>query len=135
MTPVKYNLLAPRRIWPVVVAASMLITPVAAAPFDRCVEHLRAGAIKAGIRPDVVAGAFHDITFDEKAVRFSRNQPEYRIPIWDYMAFLVDDARVADGLKMMKAHEQTLGAVERTYGVDRFILAAIWGIESDYGRE
>jgi lytic murein transglycosylase len=51
------------------------------------------------------------------------------------MAFLVDDARIADGLKMMKVHQQTLRDVEKAYGVDRFVLAALWGIESDYGQE
>jgi lytic murein transglycosylase len=99
------------------------------------VAAIRAEVLKAGIRADIVNAAFRNIKFDEKAVRFSRTQPEYRLAIWDYMASLVDDARIADGLKMMKIHQQTLRDVENAYGVDRFILAAVWGIESDYGKE
>src|SRR5437762_11073744 len=123
------------RVWAVVMAACIFISPVAAAPFEACVKGIRADVLKAGVRADIVNAAFSDIAFDEKAVRFSRTQPEYRLAIWDYMAFLVDDARIADGLRMMKAHQQTLHDIERTYGVNRFILAALWGIESDYGRE
>jgi lytic murein transglycosylase len=35
---------------------------------------------------------------------------------------------------MLKRHDRTLRAVEKTYGVDRYVIAALWGIESDYGR-
>src|SRR6185436_20900869 len=111
------------------------VLPAVAASFEKCAAGIRAQVLKAGIRADIVNAAFRDIKFDEKAVRFSRTQPEYRLAIWDYMAFLVDDVRIADGLKMMKAHERTLRDVERTYGVDRFILAALWGVESNYGQE
>src|SRR5436190_3421080 len=123
------------RVWAVVMAACIFISPVAAAPFEACVKGIRADVIKAGVRADIVNAAFSDIAFDEKAVRFSRTQPEYRLAIWDYMAFLVDDARLADGAKMLKSHDKTFRAVERAYGVDRFILASLWGVESDYGQE
>lgn len=105
------------------------------ASFESCVKGIRADVLKAGIKPDLVNAAFKGISFDEKAVRFSRTQPEYRIAIWDYMAFLVDAARLADGEKMLRAHDKTLRAVEKAYGVNRFVLAAVWGVESDYGRD
>ena len=106
-----------------------------AANLDKCVASIKAEARKAGIKPDIVDAAFRGITYDEKAVRFSRTQPEYRLAIWDYMAFLVDEARIADGEKMMAKHQQDAARVEKAYGVDRYILAALWGVESDYGQE
>jgi lytic murein transglycosylase len=118
-----------------VLSACMFANPVAASAFKKCVAGIRADVLKAGIEPAIVNAAFQDIKFDEKAVRFSRTQPEYRWAIWDYMASLVDDVRIADGLKMMRIHQQTLRDVEKAYGVDRFILAALWGVESDYGQE
>lgn len=99
-----------------------------------CVESIRRQAIKAGVSAKVADAALSGVEFDEKAVRFSRSQPEYKTPIWDYMAFLVDDKRIADGKAMMKKHGRTLRAVEKAYGVDRHIVAAVWGIESDYGQ-
>jgi lytic murein transglycosylase len=119
----------------VVIATCMFVNPAAASTFEKCVAGIRAEALKAGIRADIVTAAFRNIKFDEKAVRFSRTQPEYRLPIWDYMASLVDDARIADGLRTMKIYRQTLRDVEKAYGIDRFILSAVWGIESDYGQE
>ena len=120
--------------------AAMILTtwlasgPAAAVPFETCVKGLRANIVKSGVKSDIVDAAFRDIAFDEKVVRFSRNQPEYRLKIWDYMAFLVDEARIADGRKMMEVEEKSLRAIEKTYGVDRFVLAALWGVESDYGK-
>jgi lytic murein transglycosylase len=119
----------------VVIAACMLVNPATASTFENCVAGIRAEILKTGIKVDIVNAAFRNVRFDEKVVRFSRSQPEYRLSIWDYMASLVDDARIADGLRMMKSHQQTLRDVEKAYGIDRFILAALWGIESDYGQE
>src|SRR6476469_2612569 len=96
-------------------AAFLVTMPAAAASFDTCAERIRASVIKAGVKADVADAAFHGITYDEKAVRFSRSQPEYRLAIWDYMAFLVDDARIEDGKKMMAAEEENLRAIEKAY--------------------
>jgi lytic murein transglycosylase len=116
------------------IATCLSAAPAAAVPFEACVKTIRADVLKAGIKPDIVNAAFHDIKYDEKAVRFSKSQPEYRLKIWDYMAFLVDDARIADGQSMLKQYDKTLRAIERVYGVDRNVIVALWGIESDYGR-
>ncbi len=105
-----------------------------AASLGQCVDGLRRDVVRAGVPAGLADAALSDVTFDEKAVRFSRTQPEYVTPIWDYMAFLVDPERIADGRAMLKKYDATLKAVERAYGVDRFIVAALWGIESDYGR-
>jgi lytic murein transglycosylase len=115
--------------------AAGLHAPAAdAAPFAPCVKDLRASALKAGVNADVVEAAFRDMTFDERVLRFQRSQPEYRLAIWDYMAFLVDEARIADGKKMFSVEAKSLAAIEKAYGVDRYILLGLWGVESDYGR-
>jgi lytic murein transglycosylase len=107
----------------------------AAADLSSCVAVIRNEVVRAGIDKALAARALADVAFDEKAVRFSRTQPEYRTPIWDYMAFLVDRERIVTGQAMLKEHAGTLAAVEKVYGVDRHVIAALWGIESDYGRE
>lgn len=115
-------------------AASILSNSAGAVPFETCVKGIRASVVKAGVKADIADAALRDVKFDERAVRFSRNQPEYRLKIWDYMAFLVDAARIADGGKMMRIEEKNLSAIEKAYGVDRFVLTALWGVESDYGK-
>ncbi len=117
---------------PFVLAAMVL--PASAAGFDTCLSRLRQQALKAGVSERTVNAALGSVSFDEKAVRFSRAQPEYKTPIWDYLAFLVDKERIADGKAMLRKHANTLAAVEKAYGVDRYIVLAVWGVESDYGQ-
>jgi lytic murein transglycosylase len=61
-------------------------------------------------------------------------QPEFTTPIWDYLAGLVDDQRIADGQAKLAEHAAVLADVERKFGVDRYTVIAVWGVESDYGR-
>lgn len=116
------------------VALSAAMAGPAAASFEACVGGLRAAAVKAGVSEATVATALAGVARDEKVLRFSTSQPEHKTPIWDYLAFLVDAERIADGKEILSRHAATLAAVEKAYGVDRHIVVAVWGVESDFGR-
>lgn len=120
-------------------AAALTFTVLAAAPAQSqvspaCIAGLKTKVIAAGIPASLASKALDGAKYNEKVVRFSRTQPEFRTPIWDYMAFLVDEPRIADGKANMQKWAKTLAAVEQKYGTDRYIIAALWGIESDYGQ-
>jgi len=108
-------------------------TTGAAYAIESCVASLKQQAIAAGVKPEVADRMLKGATYDEKVIRFSTSQPEYKTEIWDYMAFLVDAQRIQDGKKYLKQHKQTLAAVEQRYGVNRHVVLAVWGIESDFG--
>ncbi len=125
------------RILPAALALTLLAgmgVPAQAKVSKGCIASIKKTVKRAGVKPSLVDKALDGAKFNEKVVRFSRSQPEFRNRIWDYMAFLVDPARIADGKANMDRHASTLAAVEKKYGVDRYIIAALWGIESDYGQ-
>jgi peptidoglycan lytic transglycosylase B len=62
-------------------------------------------------------------------------QPEFTKAPWEYLDILVSDARIADGRAVLAKYRTAFDAMERAYGVDRHIVAAIWGIESNYGTQ
>ncbi|MGE0875811.1 MAG: lytic murein transglycosylase [Burkholderiales bacterium] len=93
---------------------------------DACIAGLRAEAAARGI--------FADLAPDPTVLEALENQPEFKTPIWDYLAFLVDAERIADGRARLAEHAELLAEAERRYGVDRYAIVAIWGVESDYGR-
>ncbi|MDE0704310.1 MAG: lytic murein transglycosylase [Rhodospirillaceae bacterium] len=105
-----------------------------AAGFAACVDGLKRAAGKAGIRQSVVREALDIAEPDPRVLRLSTVQPERRIPIWDYLAFVVDDQRVREGKAAMRKHGATLRRAEKRYGVNRHVIAAIWGVETDYGK-
>jgi lytic murein transglycosylase len=116
------------------VAGLIWTTDAAGAALKTCVAGIERAAVKSGVKRSVASAAFADFEVDETVTRSASSQAEFDIPIWDYMAFLVDDERIADGRAMLDKHKDILGGIEKRYGIDRHILVALWGVESDYGR-
>ena len=61
-------------------------------------------------------------------------QPEFKTAIWDYLAGLVDEERVQDGQAAMQQNAQALDSAQRRFGVPPYVVAAVWGVESNFGR-
>ncbi len=61
------------------------------------------------------------------------NQPEFTKSFWDYLDILVTDERIEQGRALLEKYRSAFEAVERAYGVDRYTIAAIWGVETNYG--
>ena len=117
---------------PLLLAASL---PAAADPaFQACLEGLRQQAAAAGIRADTFDKHTAGLAPDPTVLESLDFQPEFRTPIWDYLAGLVDDERVEDGRAMLAEHADLLRRVEATYGVDPQTVVAVWGVESNFGR-
>ncbi len=107
----------------------------AAQSYSSCVAGLQAAAVKAGVSRNLAAQALDGARPDEKVLRLSKSQPEFKTPIWDYLGFLVDDERVQDGRGAMRQWGQALATAEARYGVDRHVIAGVWGVESNFGKD
>ena len=114
--------------------AAVLLAQAAYADFNGCLRGLRASFGKAGISGATFDRIMAGVTPDMKVIESLNSQPEFKTPIWDYLAFLVDAQKIADGRAAMSRHGQALASAERRYGVDRYTIAAVWGVESDYGK-
>jgi lytic murein transglycosylase len=116
-------------------AAALLSRPAPArADFQDCLANLQSQAAAQGISAQTFRAATAGISYDEKVLELSQAQPEFKTPIWDYMAALVDEERVDDGKAAMREHAQALVNAESRYGVDRYTIAAVWGVESNFGK-
>ena len=104
------------------------------ADFTSCMNGLRASFAKSGISGATFDRVMAGVTPDTKVIDSLNSQPEFKTPIWDYLAFLVDAEKVADGRAAMRRHSRALAAAERRFGVDRYTIAAVWGVESDFGK-
>ena len=102
--------------------------------FDDCLAGLRAQAMQAGISGPSYDASTAGLQPDLGVLPLLDAQPEFTTPIWDYLAALVDEQRIADGQAMLKAHAGTLATVSQQYGVDPATVVAVWGVESDYGK-
>lgn len=115
------------------VAASAQAAPDPAR-FAPCVAELKAAALARGVSAAGYERLTADLQPDMKVLELLDYQPEFRTPIWDYLAGLVDDERVADGQAMLAQWGDTLAAVAARYHVDPATVVAVWGVESNFGR-
>jgi len=104
------------------------------AAFASCLAKLRGEAAAKGVRGDTFDTHAAALAPDMAVIGFLDAQPEFVTPIWDYLAALVDEERVADGRAMLAQWQEVLAEVERRYGVDAETVVAVWGVESNFGR-
>ncbi|MDP3406801.1 lytic murein transglycosylase [Bosea sp. (in: a-proteobacteria)] len=102
--------------------------------FQSCLSGLRSDAAAKGVSGATFDRAMAGVEPDMKIIEAMNNQPEFKTPIWDYLGTLVDDEKVAEGRAMMRQHAAVLAAAEQRFGVDRHTIAAVWGVESDFGK-
>ena len=107
----------------------------AAADFRDCLGSLRAEAGAKGVSGQTFDAVTASLQPDMTIFELMNNQPEFKTPIWDYVAALVDEERVVDGRSAMRQHGQALAGAESRYGVDRHIIAGVWGVESNFGKD
>jgi lytic murein transglycosylase len=101
--------------------------------FAACVQDLAGQAQAKGIPPEILAHNLTNIAPDSDILAGASSQPEFIKPIWDYLDATVSSTRVGTGRGKLAEWAQVLDAIEKTYGVDRYIVLAIWGIETSYG--
>jgi lytic murein transglycosylase len=102
--------------------------------FGACVAGMQAEAAAKGVSAGTFDAQMRGLSPDKSVLELQQQQPEFKTPIWDYLAALVDDQRIADGRAMLAQWRSTLDAVEERFGVDRHVVVAVWGVESDFGK-
>ncbi|HQO29868.1 MAG TPA: lytic murein transglycosylase, partial [Accumulibacter sp.] len=105
-----------------------------AARFASCLSGLRGEAAGKGIASATFDALTRGLNAEMSVLDFLDDQPEFRTPIWDYLASLVDEERVADGLARRQQWAGPLAEAVQRYHVDPETVIAIWGVESNYGR-
>jgi len=105
----------------------------AVADFKNCIDGMWPEAARRGISRASFEQHTARLEPEVKIMDFVDAQPEFTKAFWDYVDLLVTDERIARGRELLQQHAAAFEAVERAYGVDRHIIAAIWGIETKYG--
>ena len=102
--------------------------------FSQCIDGLQGAARTAGVSESAYRRFTQELQPDMSVIEKLDFQPEFRTPIWDYLAGLVDDERVAEGRALLAQHAETLERAQQRYGVDPATVVAVWGVESNFGQ-
>ena len=103
--------------------------------FAAFVKELWPDAQAKGIGRETFDAALRGVTPDPRVIAATRRQPEYGKPVGAYVNDIASRGRIANGLRKEKEWAKIFDTVEKKYGVERWVLLALWGIETDYGAE
>ncbi len=87
----------------------------------------------AGVARATYDSALANFQPDPDVLKKAATQAEFNTKIWDYLDMMVSDERISEGKAAFARNSTTLARIEARYGVDPYVVCAIWGMESHYG--
>ena len=102
--------------------------------FREWLDAFRSEAISAGVSPATLDLALSKVQLLPRVTELERSQPEFRLTVQAYLDRVVPDSRVLKGREALEQNRGLLDDIYRIYGVHPPILLALWGIETDFGR-
>jgi lytic murein transglycosylase len=103
------------------------------ARYAHWVTAFRPQALSRGVSAATYDRVMSQITPDMSVYALERKQPEFTEQMWQYINRRCSDWRVITGKERAKEYHALLTRVENDYGVDRYIVLGLWGMESSFG--
>ena len=101
--------------------------------FARWVEAFRARATRRGISDATYNRVMRNLTPDTSVYEQQRKQPEFTEQMWQYINRRCSEWRVNTGKERARENAALLARIERDFGVDRYMILGLWGMESSFG--
>ena len=102
--------------------------------FAAWLDAFRVVALEAGISAEVFDSAFEGVQVSERVLAADASQPEFTRTIWSYLDGAVSSRRITQGQARLAENSDLFDQIEERFDVDRHVVVAIWGLESDYGQ-
>ncbi|MGP9507077.1 lytic murein transglycosylase [Psychrobacter sp. AOP7-D1-15] len=99
--------------------------------FESCLKNLAQSVAFSDVRS--AFSQYRPLNADASVIKALNYQPEFSKEPWDYLASLVDEQRAIDGIKAREQYAEVLQRIESQYGVNRYDILGVWGVESDFG--
>lgn len=109
------------------------VPPKRDAAFEAWLDAVRAEARERGISEATLDTALADVTPIVRVIQRDRNQPEVKQTYARYLKARVSDWRKSKGAVALNENADSLQAAAGKYGVQPRFIAAIWGVETNYG--
>ena len=101
--------------------------------FSEWVNSFKTKAINYGISKKVVDDAMSNVRFLSKVIEYDRYQPEFYEDTFTYIKKRTNIRKVKSGLSLYKK-EKIINDVENRFLVEKELLLALMGIETNYGK-
>ncbi len=102
--------------------------------FNIWLSNFKLKAIKLGVSEKVVNDVLSNAKFLPKVIEYDRYQPEFYEDTYTYIKKRTSKRKLNDGLKLYKKNKNIIDKVENEFNVEKELLLALMGIETNFGK-
>ncbi len=102
--------------------------------FNKWLSNFKIKAISAGISEKVVNEIMSDAKFLPKVIQYDRYQPEFYEDTFTYIKKRSSNRKLREGLELYKKEKSIIKNIEKEFGVEKELLLALMGIETNFGK-
>src|SRR5450432_3096394 len=101
--------------------------------FDRFLADLKQQAVAAGVSQRALAEAAPYLVYDQSIVNRDRGQRVFGQVFTEFARNRASDGAAKNAQARIRMHAAAFNRAEKEYGVPPAVIAAFWGLESDFG--
>ena len=101
--------------------------------FDRFLADLKQRAVAEGVSQSALASAAPYLVYDQGIVNRDRGQRVFGQVFTTFAGRMAAPYRMQQGQALIRTHAAAFARAEKEYGVPPAVIAAFWGLESDFG--
>lgn len=103
------------------------------ASFDRFLAEVKQQAVAAGVSQRTISEASPYLVYDQGIVNRDRGQRVFGQLFTEFAGRMAAPYRMQNGQQHIRQHAAAFARAEKEYGVPPAVIAAFWGLESDFG--
>ena len=104
------------------------------AGFDAFMMDFGSYAVSQRVSAHTVESALGAVTYDPQVIALDRSQRAFKVTFEEFYAKHVTAGRLARGRALLQSQGPLFARIEARFGVPAPVVAAIWGLETEYGR-
>jgi len=101
--------------------------------FNEWLNTFKLKALSEGVSKETVTRVFKNVVFLEQVIKYDRKQPEFFEDTITYVGKRANKTRQKKAKKLLKKNKNIFNIIEDEFSVDKEILLALWGIETNFG--
>ena len=102
--------------------------------FNQWLKNFQTKAINNGISEKVVIDIMSSAKYLPKVIEYDRYQPEFYEDTFTYIKKRSSNRKIKEGLKLFKKERNIIEKIERDFQVEKELLLALMGIETNFGK-
>lgn len=102
--------------------------------FSEWIAAFKKEALREGVSSKTANLVLDTAMLDKRILKYDRAQPEHTITFAEYADKILSPARISEGRRLYQENRSLLEKISQTYGVPASVIVALWGIESNFGK-